>query len=73
MTMNYLDNKCLHELHDELDSLIDKRKYIRQYRDIPEGYTMEEILTELDEEEIYLRMKIEELSIVQDDYSSDEF
>lgn len=71
--MNYRDNKCLHELYDDLDELIELRKHYRQYRDVPEGYTLEEALQELDEEEIYLRMKIEELTIVQDDYSSDEF
>ena len=69
--MNNLDNKCLHELYDELDKVIDLRKHYRQYRDVPEGYTLEEALQDLDEEETYLRMKIEELSIVQDDYSSD--
>ena len=71
--MNYRDNKCLHELYDDLDKLIELRKHYRQYRDVPDGYTLEEALQELDEEEVYLRMKIEELTIVQDDYSSDEF
>ena len=70
--MTSIDNLPLHQLYDQLDRLIEKRKYIRQYRDIPTGYTMEEILMELDEEEIFLRDRIEELSIVEEDYS-DEF
>ena len=36
-------------------------------------HNMKEYLQELDEEETYVRMKIEELSIVQDDFMDDEF
>ena len=71
--MNTLDNLCLHQLYEELDNLIDERKHVRQYHKAPEGYTIEEYLQELDEEETYVRMKIEELSIVQDDFMDDEF
>ena len=71
--MNSLDNKCLHQLYDELEHLIQERKDTRQFHKAPEGYTVEEYLQELDEEETYIRMKIEELSIVQDDYMDDEF
>lgn len=70
--MNTLDNLCLHQLYDKLEQLIQDRKDVRQYHKAPSGYTIEEYLQELDEEEQYLRMKIEELSIVQEDYS-DEF
>lgn len=70
--MNTLDNLCLHQLYDELDKLIERRKHLRQYRDVPQGQTLEEALQELDEEEIYLRMKIEELAIVQSDYFDEE-
>jgi hypothetical protein len=71
--MNSLDNMCLHQLYDELERLIQERKDTRQYHHAPEGYTIEEYLQELDEEETYVRMKIEELSIVQDDFMDDEF
>lgn len=71
--MNTLDNKCLFQLYDELDKLIDERKHLKQYRDVPKGRTLEEVLQELDEEEIYIRQKIEELSIVQSDYFDEEF
>lgn len=71
--MNSLDNMCLHQLYDELERLIQERKGTRQYHHAPEGYTIEEYLQELDEEEAYIRMKIEELSIVQDDFMDDEF
>lgn len=67
--MNYMDNKMLFELYDELDSIIEQRKNLRKFRNVPEGITMEQALQELDEEEYYIRMKIEELSIVQDDFS----
>jgi hypothetical protein len=60
-------------LYEELDRLIQERKDIRQFHKAPEGYTIEEYLQELDEEETYIRMKIEELSIVQDDFMDDEF
>ena len=71
--MNSLDYMCLHQLYEELERLIQERKDTRQYHHDPEGYTVEEYLQELEEEEIYVRMKIEELSIVQDDYFSNEF
>ena len=70
--MNSLDNMCLHQLYDELERLIQERKDTRQYHHAPEGYTIEEYLQELDEEEVYLRSKIEELDIAQSDYFSEE-
>jgi len=71
--MNSLDNMLLFELYDELDKLIEQRRHLKQYRDVPKGSTLEEALQELDEEEYYLRAKIEELSIVQSDYFDEEF
>ena len=71
--MNSLDNMCLHQLYDELEQLIQEREDTRQFHKAPEGYTIEEYLQEIDEEETYIRMKIEELSIVQDDFMDDEF
>ena len=70
--MNSLDNMMLHQLYDKLDHLIEERKLVKQYRNAPLEYTIEEYLQELDEEETYVRMKIEELSIVQDDFMDDE-
>ena len=70
--MNNLDNMMLHQLYDKLDRLIEERKLVKQYRNAPLEYTIEEYLQELDEEETYIRMKIEELSIVQDDFMDDE-
>ena len=69
--MNYLDNKMLFELYDELDSIIEQQKDLRRYRETPEGKTFEQALQELEEEEYYIRMKIDELSIVQDDFSEE--
>ena len=71
--MNYLDNKMLFELYDELDAIAKERKRLHHFYNVPEGSTIERRLQELDEEEYYIRMKIEELSIVQDDYMNDEF
>ena len=68
ITMNNLDNLCLYQLYNELDKLIEERKQLKQYRQVPEGVTLEEALQELDEEEIYIKMKIDELSIVQSDF-----
>lgn len=67
--MNFLDNKMLHELYDELDVIDEERKRLHHFYNVPEGSTIERRLQEIDEEEYYIRMKIEELSIVQDDYS----
>lgn len=69
--MDYLDNVCLHQLYDKLEFLIRERKDVRQYHRAPLGYSVEEYLQELDEEEIYIRAKIDELSIVQEDFSDE--
>ena len=71
--MKNYDNMLLHELLDELDMVILRQKDLRRYRDVPKGYTMEQALQELEEEEIILRDKIEELSIVELDYTDELF
>lgn len=71
--MKNYDNMLLHELLDELDMVILRQKDLRRYRDVPKGYTMEQALQELEEEEIILRDKIEELSIVELDYTDEWF
>ena len=68
--MNY-DNMLLHELLDEFDKIIIQQKDLRRYRDVPKGYTLEQALQELYEEEIIVRNKIEELSIVELDYTDE--
>jgi hypothetical protein len=71
--MKNYDNMLLHELLDELDMVILRQKDLRRYRDVPKGYTLEQALQELEEEEIILRDKIEELSIVELDYTDEWF
>lgn len=68
--MNY-DNMLLHELLDEFDKIIIQQKDLRRYRDVPKGYTLEQALQELYEEEIIVRNRIEELSIVELDYTDE--
>lgn len=63
----------LHELLDELDMVILRQKDLRRYRDVPKGYTLEQALQELEEEEIIIRDRIEELSIVELDYTDEWF
>lgn len=63
----------LHELLDELDMVILRQKDLRRYRDVPKGYTMGQALQELEEEEIIIRDRIEELSIVELDYTDEWF
>lgn len=69
--MNY-DNVPIHQLYDKLEYLINERRDTRQFRRAPNGYSIEEYLQELEEEEIYVRSRIEELLIAQEDYFSDE-
>lgn len=69
--MTSIDNIPLHQLYDRLEELIAERKHLRQYRDVTAGLSLDEVLQELDEEEIILRAKIEELSIVEEDYSEE--
>lgn len=69
--MNYLDSLRINELYDELEELAVQRKNIKRHRCAPDGKTYEQALQELDEEELYIRMKIEELSIVQEDFSEE--
>lgn len=46
--MNYLDNKMLFELYDELDAIAEERKRLHHFYNIPEGSTIERRLQELD-------------------------
>lgn len=71
--MNTYDNALLFQMYEELDQLIQKRKDLKKYKQAPEGMTYEEALQELDEEEVIIRAKIEELTIVQSDYFDETF
>lgn len=71
--MNTYDNALLFQMYEELDQLIQKRKDLKKYKKAPEGMTYDEALQELDEEEVYIRAKIEELTIVQSDYFDETF
>lgn len=71
--MNYLDNMLLHELYHELDKLEMQRKDLRQFRQCPEGKSLEQALQEIEEEESSIRERIEELEIIQSDYNNEEF
>ena len=39
--MNYLDNKMLFELYDELDAIAEERKRLHHFYNVPEGSTIE--------------------------------
>lgn len=61
----------LHELYDELDAIDEERKRLHHFYNVDSS--IERRLQDLEEEETYIRMKIEELSIVQSDYFGEEF
>lgn len=71
MTSKY-DNKMLNELYDDLDRLYQEQSDIRKYRSIKGVENREKALQDIEEEIIYIKMKIEEISIIQSDYTDDE-
>jgi hypothetical protein len=70
--MSKYDNKLLNELYDELDRLYDEASYIRQYHKTVDGRDRYFALQEIEEEIIYIKMRIEEIAIIQSDYTDDE-
>lgn len=72
MTSKY-DNKMLNELYDDLDRLYQEQSDIRKYRNIKGVENREKALQDIEEEIIYIKMKIEEIEIIQSDYTDDEF
>jgi hypothetical protein len=70
--MSKYDNKLLNELYDELDRLYDEASYIRQYHKTVDGRDRYLVLQEIEEEIIYIKMRIEEIAIIQSDYTDDE-
>lgn len=71
--MSKYDNKMLNELYNELDRLYQEQSDIRKYRQIKDPQERERILQEIEEEIIYIKMRIEEIAIIQSDYTDDEF
>lgn len=71
MTSKY-DNKMLNELYDDLDRLYQEQSDIRKYRNIKGVENREKALQDIEDEIIYIKMKIEEIEIIQSDYTDDE-
>lgn len=71
--MSKYDNKMLNELYNELDRLYQEQSDIRKYRQIKDPQERERKLQEIEEEIIYIKMRIEEIAIIQSDYTDDEF
>lgn len=71
--MSKYDNKMLNELYDELDRVYQEQSDMKKYRTIKDPYERERVLQDMEEEIMYIKMKIEEIAIIQSDYSDDEF
>lgn len=71
--MSKYDNKMLNELYNELDRLYQEQSDIRKYRQIKDPQERERKLQDIEEEIIYIKMRIEEIAIIQSDYTDDEF
>lgn len=70
--MSKYDNKMLNELYDELDRVYQEQSDMKKYRTIKDPYERERVLQDMEEEIMYIKMKIEEIAIIQSDYSDDE-
>ena len=70
--MSKFDNKMLNELYDDLDELYKEQSDIRKFRTITDPYEKELRRQEIEEEIIYIKMRIEEIAIIQSDYTDDE-
>lgn len=71
--MSKYDNMMLNELYNELDRLYQEQSDIRKYRQIKDPQERERKLQDIEEEIIYIKMRIEEIAIIQSDYTDDEF
>lgn len=71
MTSKY-DNKMLNELYSDLDKLYQEAADIRRYHKTEDGRDRYLALQEIEEEIIYIKMRIEEIQIIQSDYTDDE-
>lgn len=70
--MSKYDNKMLNELYSDLDKLYQEASDIRRFHKTEDGMDKDAALQEIEEEIIYIKMRIEEIAIIQSDYTDDE-
>lgn len=70
--MSKYDNKMLNELYSDLDDLYQEASDIRRFHRTEDGRDKDAALQEIEEEIIYIKMRIEEIAIIQSDYTDDE-
>lgn len=70
--MSKYDNKMLNELYSDLDELYQEASDIRRFHKTEDGRDKDAALQEIEEEIIYIKMRIEEIAIIQSDYTDDE-
>lgn len=70
--MSKYDNKMLNELYSDLDELYQEASDIRRFHRTEDGRDKDAALQEIEEEIIYIKMRIEEIAIIQSDYTDDE-
>ena len=70
--MSKYDNKMLNELYSDLDELYQEASDIRRFHKTEDGRDNDAALQEIEEEIIYIKMRIEEIAIIQSDYTDDE-
>lgn len=70
--MSKYDNKMLNELYSDLDELYQEASDIRRFHRTEDGRDKDSALQEIEEEIIYIKMRIEEIAIIQSDYTDDE-
>lgn len=70
--MSKYDNKMLNELYSDLDELYQEVSDIRRFHKTEDGRDKDAALQEIEEEIIYIKMRIEEIAIIQSDYTDDE-
>lgn len=70
--MSKYDNKMLNELYSDLDELYQEASDIRRFHRTEDGRDKDAALQEIEEDIIYIKMRIEEIAIIQSDYTDDE-
>lgn len=70
--MSKYDNKMLNELYSDLDELYQEASDIRRFHKTEDGRDKDVALQEIEEDIIYIKMRIEEIAIIQSDYTDDE-
>ena len=69
--MSKYDNKMLNELYSDLDELYQEASDIRRFHKTEDGRDKDTALQEIEEEIIYIKMRIEEIAIIQSDYTDE--